>query len=865
MSKSRIPYWSRKLLRWFLKEEYLEEIEGDMDEIFQENLELYSPKKARRIYHREVIKLIRPNLMKRLSGNQKLNNIGMLRHNLLITLRGFKRHKTTFFINLIGLSTGLACAILIFLWAQDEISIDTFHEKNDRLYWVMANIDFNDETQTWDYTTGRLAEGLFQDFPEVEESVRVGNGFFRPRGSVAFNDNYFEVNGLFASPNFFQVLTYNILLGNPSSVLKDKGSVAITEQLATSIFGSKEKAMGKRIKWENRFFNKEFIVSGIFEAPPSNASKHFNIILNYDNLIERDPWADRWNGGYAQTYVVLKKGSDIDEFNRKIANYLDDKAEGFKYTLFAQQYSKNYLYGEFTGGIQTGGRIENVRLFTFIGFFILTIACINFMNLSTAQASKKMKEVGVKKTIGANRSSLIFQFLNESILLALLALAVSIGIVIITLPVFNDISGKSLSLQLQDYWLPLVALVSITGIFAGSYPAFYLSRFKPVSVLKGKAINLRGEEWIRKGLVVFQFSLSVIFIIGVFVVNKQIEFTQSKPLGYNREAVLTFRERGSKHIDPHTFFNELSKIPGVISSGNMNGDFLSADDSNDGFDWIDGTEDDEKHLFYSPMMGYNFIETMGLEIIEGRSFSRDFNDGIDKVIVNEAAVAFMGLKAPVGTKMERHKEEKLEIIGVLKDFQYGSLHKKIEPMIIRFRKGGKQYFVRLKPGLETETIKQVEAVFEELHPGQVFNASLLSDDYVALYDAENKVAELSRYMAAVAIIISCLGLFGLATFTAERRTKEIGIRKILGAKAWSIVALLSRSFSKTVIMSIIVALPVAYYIVNQWLQNFAYTINLDWTIFAYSAISVLAIAWFTVGFQTIKASMVNPVQCLRNE
>lgn len=857
--------WSLRLLKFFINKDYLEEIEGDMEEVFEDNLEMHSHAKAKRLYALEVLKLIRPNLVKRLSGGQKLNYLGMLQHHLLITFRGFKRHRTTFFINLIGLSTGLACAILIFLWVQDERSVDTFHEKNDRLYWVMANIDFNDETQTWDYTTGRLAKGLSEDFPEVEESVRVGNGFFRPRGSVAFDDNYFEVNGLFASPNFFQVLTYDILLGNPSSVLKDKGSVVITEQLATSIFGSKEKAIGQSIKWENRFFNKEFIVSGIFEAPPSNASKHFNIVLSYDNLIDHDPWADRWNGGYSQTYVVLKEGIKLDEFNSKIANYLDDKVDGFKYTLFAQQYSKNYLYGEFTDGIQTGGRIENVRLFTFIGLFILAIACINFMNLSTAQASKKMKEVGVKKTIGANRSSLIFQFLNESICLALLALVVSVTIVVLVLPVFNEIASKSLSLELQNYWLPLIALVVITGIFAGSYPAFYLSRFKPVSVLKGQAMNFNGEEVIRKGLVIFQFALSVIFIIGVFAINMQIEFTQSKPLGYDRESVITFRERGSKHIDPKTFFNELSKLPGVISSGNMNGDFLSGDDSNDGFDWIEGTEDDEKHLFYSPRVGYDFIETLGLEIIEGRSFSRDFNDGIGKVIVNEAAVAYMGLEDPIGRKLERHKEEKLEIIGVLKDFQYGSLHQKIEPMIIRFRKGGKQYFVRLKPGLETETIKKVETVFKELHPGQVFNASLLSEDYIALYDTENKVAELSGYMASVAIIISCLGLFGLAAFTAERRTKEIGIRKILGAKALNIIGLLSRSFSKTVLISIIIALPVAYYLVHQWLQNFAYAINLDWTIFAYSSISVLLIAWLTVGFQTIKASMINPVQCLRNE
>lgn len=859
------PRWSLYLLRLFVRKDFLEEIEGDMEEVFMDDLEKYTVKKAKRRYFLEVLKLMRPSLILLLSGTQKLNYIGMLQHNTLITLRGFKRHKTTFLINLIGLSTGLAAALLIFLWVNSEKSVDTFHEKNDQLYWVMANFAINDDVRTWDYTTGRLADALLADFPEVEEAVRVGNGFHRPRGTVAFEENYYEVNGLFAGSNFFEMMTYEMVIGNPAEVIKDKNAVVLAEWLAISIFGSAENALGKTIDWEDRLLDKEFIVSGVFKAPPKNASSHFNIVVNYDNLIERDPWADEWKGGYARTFIVIKKGTDIDEFNQKIANYMNLKSDSDRFTLFVQQYSKNYLYGEYSSGIQTGGRIENVRLFTFIGLFILAIACINFMNLSTAQGSKKLKEVGVKKAMGANRITLIFQFLSESILLATISLIVSIGLVALVLPQFNLISGKSLDLTLQEYLLPITTLVVLTGIFAGSYPAFYLSSFKPVAVLKGKLTNLRGEEWIRKGLVIVQFSLSVIFIIGIIVINKQIEFTQKKSLGYDREAILTFRERGYTYQDPQPFFNELSKIPGVESTANMSGDFLAADDNNSGFSWIEGTKDDDNHLFKSPKVGYNFVETLGLEILEGRSFSRDFNDGIGSIILNEAAVEFMGLNNPIGTKVGWSEDLTMEIIGVVKNFQYGSLHQKIEPLILQFRGTGKQYFVKMRQGSESETISQVEKAFEALHPGQLFKASLLADDYTGLYESETKVANLSNYMAGIAIIISCLGLFGLAAFTAERRTKEIGIRKILGASQMVIMRILTGSFTKTVLISILLALPIGYYLAGNWLNNFAYTIQLEWWFFALAGIAALLIAWFTIGFQTLKASLANPVDCLRNE
>ncbi|WP_088125073.1 ABC transporter permease [Roseivirga misakiensis] len=862
----RPPQWSLLLLRLFVREHFLEEIEGDMEEVFMDDLDQYSIKKAKWKYVLGVFKLMRPSLTRLLSGSQKLNYLGMIQHNLLITLRGFKRHKTSFFINLIGLSTGLAASLLIFLWVNDERSVDTFHEKNDQLYWVFANFQLPNSITTWNYTSGLMGKSMKQDFPEVEEAVTIGNtGFFKPKGIVSNGESNFELDGLFASKNFFDILTYPLLIGNQENILEDNESIVLSESMAMAMFGNLESALGATVEWENQFFNKTFIISGIFQSPPKNATNQFDAVINYDLLVQTDQWAAEWNGGYAQNFLVLRKGTDIEEFNAKIENYMDDKINNDRFTLFVQPYAKNYLYGEYDNGVQVGGRIENVRLFTIIAIFILLIACINFMNLSTAQASKKMKEVGVKKAIGANKGSLIFQFLVESILLASLAVIVAIILVNVLLPQFNEITSKELEINIIDFILPLIGITLITGFLAGSYPAFYLSGFKPVAVLKGKISNLRGEEWIRKGLVITQFVLSIVFIIGVITINRQIEFTQSKDLGYNRENIVTFARKGQINENAQVMLAELQKIPGIESIANMAGDFLWGEDSGSGYSWDPSSKDDDNHLFKSPKIGYNIIETLGIEVIEGRSFSKEFMDDKTKVIINESAVKLMGIKEPIGTILDYGSGGTREIIGVVKDFQYGSMHQQIEPLLFRFREEGRNFVVKIQTGTEAATLQQIEDIYTQFHPKYDFNPTYLQDDYKALYSTESKVAILANYMAIIAILVSCLGLFGLAAFTAERRSKEIGIRKILGASHLVIMKILTGSFTKTVLISVLFALPLGYILANNWLNNFAYTIQLEWWIFALAGLTALLIAWITVSFQTFKAALVNPVECLRNE
>ena len=857
------PGWSLKLMRLFMRHEYLEEIEGDMEEVFQDDLERFSPGKARRRYSWQMLKLMRPALMRHVNS-QKFNNLSMFKHNLLIAFRGFKRHQLTFLINLIGLSTGLAASLMIYLWIDDERSVDAFNEDNDRLFWVMANFDFPDGVDTWEYTSGLLAEGLTNEFPEVEKATRVSNNYHRPYGVMSKGEDHYEVNGLYAGENFFDVMTYPLLYGDKQEVLKDKERIAISASLAERIFGSAKAAYGQTIAWESRYFNRSYLISGVFQDPPANATQQFNALINYERLIDHDESAGRWNGGYAFTFIRLNEGVDAKSFEQKMAKYLDGKADNKnRFTLFLQQYSDRYLYSQFDNGKLVGGRVENVRLFTVIAIFIVLIACINFMNLSTAQATRKMKEIGVKKAIGAQRRQLIGQFLAESVLMALISFALAIAMVALLLSQFSAISGKDLTLDLSEHLDNILLITLAAGFVAGSYPAFFLSGFNPVAVLKGKINQLSGAAWVRRSLVVAQFCLSVIFISGVIVINKQIRYTQTKNLGYNRDQVLMFESRGDMKGDMKGFMAEVSNLPGVVSASTMMGGFLWGEDSGSGYSWS-GNPEERDYLFLSPKVGPGVIETLGMELIAGRSYNPEFKDEYAKAIINESAVKMMGLDEPIGHLLGYGSGTR-EIIGVVKDFQYGSLHKKIEPIILRYRDDGRDVLVKVKAGTELNTISQIEEVYHEFHPKYRFESSFLDDDYQALYTAETRIARLSNYMAGVAIIISCLGLFGLAAFTAERRRKEIGIRKVLGASRMAIMKILSTSFLKVILVAVVLALPLGYLLTSQWLQNFAYTIDLSWTIFATAGLIAILIALLTVAFQTLKAANMNPVNYLRDE
>ncbi|GAA0730146.1 ABC transporter permease [Aquimarina litoralis] len=792
----------------------------------------------------------------------------MIKHTFLIALRNLRKNKISFLINSIGLSTGLACVMLIFLWIQDERDVDAFHKNEENLYQVMGNFEVENKIITMDNASFLLGESIVNDFPEVISSTVINADFITPKGIFSDENTQQLGQGIFASPNFFQNFSFELLIGEPSSVLANKINVVLSEELATKLFTTPENAIGKTLDWDYKWSDgaKKVTVrvSGVFKDLPDNSTLQFDAVVHSDLLKEASRWVADWKSGYAKIFLLLKEGTDIDNFNGKISKYLTTKVDNReKYTLFIQKFSDRYLKGTYEDGIQTGGRIIYIRLFAIIAFLILLIACINFMNLSTAQASKRLKEIGIKKVLGGRQKALILQFIGESFVLAFISLIIAIALVIIVLPYFNQTTAKTIEITINPtIIISLIALLFITGFLAGSYPAFYLSKFQPVFVLKGKLLKSFGDAWIRKGLVVFQFTLAIIFIIGVFIVNNQMHFVMQKNLGYERDHIITFPYNGETN-KLETFISELQNITGVRSVSFMNGSILDATDSQGGFNW-GGNPSDKNIMFQSPRVGYGFTEVMGIKLLEGRRFSKKSNDDYTKIILNASAAKLMGLQNPVGTIIDK-SNQKMEIIGVVDDFQYGSLHKKLEPLILRFRDFGSDIVLKLDSTTSTTTLDQISSLYNTFQPGYPFEFSFLDVEYQQLYEAENKVAILSKVFTLFVILISCLGLLGLTIFNAEQRRKEIGVRKILGASVLGIVKLLSKDFLKLVIIAIVIAIPIGWILMNEWLQDFAYHIHINWWIFLIAGLVAILIAFATISIQAIKTALSNPINSLRTE
>ncbi len=867
--KKSPPTLARRFLHWFCRDEYLEEIEGNLLELYERQYE-ESPTKARRKFIWNVLRHFHPAFIRSSKTFYPQNPTIMFRHNLLLTYRNFKRYKSTFIINLIGLSSGLACALLIFLWVSDELSVDKFHKQDSQLYQILENVQQAGDTITRQTTAGPTAEALAEEMPEVALAVTATTDYLT-NATLSVNDNDLKAEGIYASADYFNLFSYDLIQGAKDQVLSDKKSIVISESLAANLFGTTEDVVGKAIVWQH---DKQYQVSGIFSDLPSNASVQFDWVLTFEGFKDENEWVTNWYNTAPQTYVLLREGTDVAQFNRKIADLVRTKTEGNAdhRTPFAARYSERYLYGQYENGAQAGGRIEYVRLFSIIALFILLIACINFINLSTARASRRIKEVGVKKAVGAQRIALVHQYLGESLLMAFLSLLTSLLLVGLFLPQFNTITEKQLALP---WGVPLVSTllgtVLFTGLMAGSYPALYLSGFNPATVLKGNGAPGKrnsgiGEVWARNGLVVFQFTLSIILIVSVWVVYQQIEFVQKQNLGYEKDNILLIVREGQLWEEEklETFLSELNNVPGVVAASSTAHDMTGHNGGTYGVGWP-GKDPADRTEFERLAVNYGMIEMLDIKMKEGRAFSRDFSTDTAKIIFNEAAIKFMGLTDPVGKTVQLWERD-MEIIGVTKDFHFESFHEVVKPLFFYLNPQRTDYaMVKIAAGRAQETLAQLQQLHGTFNPGFSLDYRFLDDDYQALYAAEQRVSTLSKYFAGIAILISCLGLFGLAAFTAERRLKEIGIRKILGASDFGIVRLLSGDFTKMVLAAIVIALPISYFIAQRWLQDFAFSIDLHWWYFAGAGLLALLIAWFTVGLQTVRAARVNPVECLRDE
>ena len=855
------PKLPQLVLSRVIRDDLAEEVLGDLEEKFLSTLETKSLFKAKLNYWYQVLNYLRPFALKK-SRSKHSNYIPMFKHTLLLAFRNFKKFRSSFLINLIGLSSGLTCTLLIYMWVSDERSVDKYYENDDRLYQVMENRVQSHGIWTAESNSGPLEAGWKAEMPEVEY-ISVATRTYE--GELTVNSVDIKDEFKFVGEDFFKVFSYKILQGNRDEILKDKNSIAISEDLAWRLFHTLDDVVGKTITFNH---DRELFVTGVFENLPKYSSQQFHYLVSVEGIKNPDyNW--HWNTTWIQTYLLIQPGTNIQAFNEKVADYVKVKTEGktTHRTPFITKYSDRYLYGNYENGVQSGGRIEYVRLFSIIAGFTLLIACINFINLSTARASRRTKEVGIKKTLGANRGIIVFQYLGEAALLTTISLLFALVMATLLLPEFNAITGKQLTIGLdKNLGIGILAIWFGTAIISGSYPAFYLSNFSPVAVLKGQLKASVGELWMRRGLVVFQFVLATVMISSVWVIYKQIEMAQSKNLGYEKEQVLMFSRNG-KLENPTTsesFLAAVRNTPGVVNASSTGHSMIGHSSGTSGLRW-EGRDPNDFTEFEHFTVNFGLIETLGIEIVEGRSFSRSFGADSSKVIVSEEAVRYMNMKNPVGKKLKLWGQD-VQIIGVSKDLQYESIRDQIKPLFFRLDPGDSDIFlVKVQAGQESKALESLATLHDEFNPEFSFNHWFLDQSYQELYKSEQKVSTLSRYFAGLTILISCLGLFGLAAFTAEVRTKEIGVRKILGSSTMNIVRMLSMDFSKMVLFAIVIALPIAYWISFNWLEAYAYKIELKWWYFAGAGMIALLISLLMVGSQTFKAAQANPVDSLRSE
>ena len=790
-------------------------------------------------------------------------------YQIRLIFRNFRRNRSSFFINLIGLATGFACAILIFLWVADEMSVDKFHETDKQLYQVLENQAMSQGILTQEWTPDLLARNLASEFPEIKYAVAVSPASMFGNFTVSADDNNLvKATGQFAEPNFFKAFSFNLLQGNPEQVLSDNNAVVISRKLALSLFKTTENVIGKTFQWQILNIKRNAVVSGIFEGTPVNSTAQFDFVLAYEawiNLSETVGRKIHWGNHAPQTFLVLNEGADVKKLNSEISGYIKTKQSGSNVSLFAVPYSHRYLHASYTNGVESGGRIEYVRLFSLIAIFILLIAGINFINLATAKASKRFREIGVRKVVGSGRKALVGQFTGEAVILTFMAMIISILMVWLFIPQFNQITGKQLHLVLNaSFLLPVAGICLLTGILTGLYPAFYLSGFNPLSILKGKPSRSSGEIWARKGLVVFQFGISVVLIASMIVVYRQVQFIHNKNLGYQKDHVIYFAKEANVAQKLPTFITEAQKISGVDNVSDVSSILVGSPSTTYGMSW-EGKDPLANINFEVMKADVNLIETLNIELADGRSFSDKFSGENSKLILNQAAVDVMGLKNPIGQTVNYNGQQK-QIIGVVKNFNFQSLHEKVNPLTIIFEpQKTMTVMVKLKAGQDQQAIAGLKNLYARFNPGFPFDYQFLDVAYQKLYESEERVSALSKYFAGIGILISCLGLFGLAAYASEQRLKEVGIRKVNGAQITEVMVLLNKDFVKWVALAFAIATPIAWYIMNRWLESFAYRTTLNWWIFALVGFLALGIALLTVSWQSWKAATRNPVEALRYE
>jgi ABC-type antimicrobial peptide transport system permease subunit len=789
----------------------------------------------------------------------------MIRNFFKIAWRNLLRNKGFSFINISGLAVGMASTILILLWIQNEISHERFHKKLDRIYTLNNRDKFNGEWWAWNTTPKILAPTLQQDYPEVEEAVRITRASFL----MSFGDKHLIERGNFIDPAFLTVFSFPLVQGNPATALKQVNNIVVTQKFAKKFFGN-EDVVGKIIRIDS---SDNFTVTGVMKDLPNNTSFDFEYLLPWSYLT-RIGWADSsWGNNSIQSYVLLKPGVSQAAFNEKIKNVTIDHTKGTgdssTTTVFIQPLKDQWLYSKSENGKYVGGRVETVKLFAVIAAFILLIACINFMNLSTARSEKRAKEVGIRKVVGAQKRSLISQFIGESILLAVFAFILALAIVELSLPAFNNLVGKKLFIDFSNvsYWLFALAFILFTGILAGSYPAFYLSSYKPVKVLKGTFKASHALITPRKILVVLQFTFAIALIICTIIVEQQIRYAQNRDAGYVRDKLAYTFIQGDVGKHYESIRSELINSGAAVAVSKSMSPITQQYSDGWGWQWTGSTEEDLKTDFVRMASDADFVKTMGTRLVEGRDIDvYKYPTDSTAMLLNQAAVKVMRLKNPIGTVINADGRE-WHVVGVLRDFIYRSPYEKVQQLAVM---GPKSWFnvihFKLNPVNTTErNLQTIQTIFKKYNPQYPFDYKFADESYTLKFRDEQRIGTLAALFAGLTIFISCLGLFGLATYMAENRIKEVGVRKVLGASVLTITTLLSKDFLKLVIISLVIASPVAWWAMSTWLEKYTYRVNIGWWVFALAGLLSVAIALITVSYQSIKAAIANPVKSLRTE
>jgi putative ABC transport system permease protein len=816
------------------------------------------------------------------AGRASKKHYTMLKNYFKTAFRNLRRNKAFSILNILGLATGIATCLVIWLFVQNEWSYDRYNKKADRMVRVVFRGKFQGEKLNEANVMGPVAQTLRSDYPEVQEATRLRDFGF-PR--VRFGDkNFRDDREAFVDSNFFQVFSIPLLKGDVRTVLLQPNSVVISRAMARKYFGT-EDPIGKILYFPDPKAN--FKVTGVFDKVPDNAHFHFDFFVSMASApVSSEP---AWLSSGYYTYLVLTAGYDYRKLEAKLPqvvikyigpqlqeamhmNFTEFRQKGNDLGFYLQPLTEIHLHSDFAVDLAPAGDIRYLYIFGAIAVFMLLIACINFMNLSTASASKRAREVGVRKVLGSGRSDLVRQFLLESILLTVIALSLALIIARAALPVFNDLSGKSLVLSLTaNPWLipGLLLFGLLTGVLAGSYPAFFLSSFNPIRVLKGKLTGNGKNAGLRSGLVVFQFFISITLIIATAVVYKQLSYIQHAKLGYDKDQVLVVQETWWLHNNADVFRQELLRDPRVASVSSSQ--FLPAgySDNNNFFVYPDGKSGQiVKSIRYD--VDDRYIPTLGMQMAAGRNFSTDFGTDSSAAILNEAAAAALGWKDGALGHTIRNLDNSRQfisyhVIGVVKDFHFRSLHERISPLVMVLGSSNDNLIVKVKtkdiPGL----LSAMKNKWKELKAEEPFSYSFLDARFEDSYRAEQKTGVILGIFSGLTIFVACLGLFGLATFTAEQRTKEIGIRKVLGASVSGIVSLLARDFLKLVVIAFVIAAPFSWWVMNKWLQDFAYRIPISAWIFVLAAAVAIFITVITISSRAVSAALANPVKSLKAE